>query len=353
MVAASGPPPDANLKQYSNAKTNHLLPLNKLLFYRWYDRSNEHLKYVYYLVVTIFAAYESYISVALLSVSGHPFYAFILRSFLRFILPLFLWSALERASWQFLCCYHSHCAGMSVSNREVSFCTQQIELLKELGPTVLYVALSVLYTTRFGIPEQDLFDNAFPANSTMVSKSLAETVEILSLPVLVGQIQMTVSLISFEDRFANHCSCPDTMIKRWSSLKGTIVVMTLGLSTSAFLQFMTSSHERDREVIPDIPWTALLVGLLVFCSTHKRWQIRMGAFVVWMSGLLLAPSVQARMLSSNTFQSAVHYAAAGMIASWICAGKNLYQWSNQFRGILKHSLALGCLAVLASDVNNS
>jgi hypothetical protein len=242
---------------------------------------------------------------------------------------------------------------MSVSNREVSFCTQQIELLKELGPTVLYVALSVLYTTRFGIPEQDLFDNAFPANSTMVSKSLAETVEILSLPVLVGQIQMTVSLISFEDRFANHCSCPDTMIKRWSSLKGTIVVMTLGLSTSAFLQFMTSSHERDREVIPDIPWTALLVGLLVFCSTHKRWQIRMGAFVVWMSGLLLAPSVQARMLSSNTFQSAVHYAAAGMIASWICAGKNLYQWSNQFRGILKHSLALGCLAVLASDVNNS
>ena len=266
---------------------------------------------------------------------------------------MFLWSTLELAAWQFPCCYHSHCPGMSISNREVTFCTQQIELLKELGPTVLYVALSIFYTTRFGIPERDLFDSAFPANSTMISRSLAETVETLSLPVLVGQVQMTVALISFEDRFANHCSCPDTMVKRWSSLKGTIVVMTLGLSTSAFLQLITNSHERDREVIADIPWTALLVGVPVFCSTHKRWQIRTGAFVVWATGLLLAPSMQTRMLSSKAFQSAVHYATAGMISSWISAGKNLYRWSSQFKGILKHTLALGCLVVLASDVHNS
>lgn len=325
-------------------------------FYYWYDRANgiPYLKYFLYLVLSILTAYESFISIGLLSVEGQDFSGFILRFSLRFALPVLLWSCLERAAWQFLCCYHSDCPGMSVSIHEVSIQSQELELLKELGLTMLYVILTIICMTQMGIPESSLFDLAFSSNpSAMMSRSWAQAVEIVSVPILVGQIQVTVALISFEDKFANHFSCPDTTVKRWSRLKGTIVVMTMGLCVSAFLRLVTRSHEGAKEVIPHIPWSSLLVGVLVFLSTHKRRWIRMVALCLWVATLLRFGSGQSETSSSSQgFQSAVHYAMAGMVSSWICAGRHLYRWSSHFKQILRHCIALGCLAVLASDVRD-
>ena len=267
-----------------------------------------------------------------------------LRCTLRFCLPLFLWSSLERLARQFRCCYHSDCRMLSICTKNVNKGTHELDLIIELLLSLLFLVVLSVFGIRNGLPGRNELQDIFPAEA-LPYVYIADGSCLLFIAL---QIQLTIALMVFESKHVYQSSCPDTTVKRWSRIKGTIVVTTLGLFASAFARLFFKKRSGQTHVLTHLNWDALIGGGIMFLSTNSCRVFRLMASVALFVIMVLGDREKAA--DANLVHSALHLGGCAMMYNMISGGKMLYLWSDRFQNILYQLVAVTALAVIAADL---
>ena len=233
---------------------------------------------------------------------------------------------------------------MSIDVRKQDVGSYQKELWIELSLALGSLVTLLIFFLKTGIPGRDELEDTFPEEFLYY----VCFVDGCCLLFIAGQIQLTIALMVFESKYACKSSCPDTTVKRWSRIKGTIVVTTLGLFVSAFGRLLFNKGKGRSEVLPSLNWMSLLGGGVIFLSTHTSRRLRITAGCI----LVIVAVVGDGKTSSGTdfAHSSMHLGACGMLYNMISGGNALYLWSDRFKHILYQLLAVTFLAVIASDL---
>lgn len=331
-----------------NSYAEEYKSIDVLTFYRVYERLNSkfYLKYGWFLVVNFLVTCETAIIIGPVSLPAPDFARFGLRFFLRFSLPICLWCALERLARQLRCCYHTDCRAMSIRVKQEDLSSLQMHLWIDILLAVGSLVTFILFLVYNGIPGRDELENTFP-------KELLRYVYIADgscLIFIAGQIQLTIVLMVFEVKYACQASCPDTTVKRWSRIKGTIVVTTLGVFASAFARLFSNKQMGNSGVVPGLNWRTLAGGGIIFLSTHTNRILRLMAVIVVLTMTVWGDVTMS--FRTDLAHSSMHLGACGMLYNMISGGNALYLWSDRFKNILYQLLAVTFLAVIAADLQH-
>lgn len=233
---------------------------------------------------------------------------------------------------------------MSIDIREVDISTHQYELGRELFLVLAFLVTFLLFLLKTGTPGSKEFEKIFPAD-TLPLVYIADTCCLL---FTAGQIHLTIALLVFESKYARLSSCPDTFVKRWSRIKGTIVVTTFGLFASAFARLVFNKRKGHSQVLSRLNWNALFGAGLIFLSTHPKRRVREVAVCIWLIIVLFGSNTAASDADLVTFS--MHLGSCGMLYNMISGGNTLYLWTDRFIYILYQLLAVTSLAVIAADL---